>query len=139
MATRVVSGSIGWLVGLAASSLIAFGLFAITRTTSMVLLGRIRPFSETAVWVIGLTCLAIVGVLLLARVKTRSLGALLLAASSFLVHFALYDLTTKSSTIGAMSFDSPGWTFAIACLIGSLVTLFLAATVLWSTQRKAAS
>ena len=133
---QIVSGGIGVLVVAAASALIVFGVIAISRTSALALQGAIRPFSETAIWVIGLTALAIVGTALLLRQRTRSLGALALAASSAVVHFGLYDLINKSATIGAM-IVLPHWSIAIACLIGALVLLFLSAALLWAPSRKA--
>ena len=133
--TRVVGSAVAVLVALAASTLIVFGLIAIQRTAFWVAQGYVRPWSETAVWVIGLTGLAIVGALLLLRRKTRPLGALVLAASSPLVHFGLYDLFSKSVTIAALAI-APGWSVAVVCLMACLVLLFVSAAVLWAPSRK---
>ena len=133
---RIVSGAVSTMVLAAASALIVFGVVVISRTSAMALRGEIRPFSDTAVWVIGLTALAVVGLLLLVRQRTRWLGAVVLAASSALVHFGLYDLINKSATIGAM-IVSPMWSLAVACVIGALVLLFLSAALLWAPTRKA--
>lgn len=130
---RVVSGSVRALVLLAASSLLVLGVLAISRTAAFVARGEIRPWSETAMWVIGLTGLAAVGLLLTLRTRTRLLGALSLAGSSALVHVALYDLLTKSATVGALGF-TPGWSMAVGLLIAAYVTLFTAAAVLWLPQ-----
>lgn len=133
--TRVVGGVVAWLVALAASVLIVFGLVAIQRTAFYVSQEYVRPWSETAVWVIGLTSLAIAGAALLLRRKTRALGALVLAASSPLVHFGLYDLYSKSVTVGMLN-NAPGWSVAVVCLIACLVLLFGSAAVLWAPSRK---
>ena len=135
---RIVSGGVTALVLAAASALIVFGVVVISRTSTMALRGEIRPFSETAIWVIGLTALAVVGLLLLLRQRTRSLGAIVLAASSALVHFGLFDLINKSATIGAM-IVYPQWSIAVALFIGALVLLFLSAALLWAPSRKATS
>ena len=136
IADRVVGGAVAGLVALAASSLIVFGLIAIQRTAFYVSQQYVRPWSETAVWVIGLTGLAIVGAVLLLRRRTRWIGALALAASSAVVHFGLYDLYNKSATIGAMYY-APHWSLAVGCVIGFLVLLFLSAALLWAPTRKA--
>ena len=137
-AQRVVSGAVLALVLVAASILVVFGVVVIARNMAMVGRGEIRPFSETAVWVIGLSALALVGLVLLARERTRSLGAIALAASSAVVHLGLYDLLTKSATVGAMLY-SPSWSIAVAFLIGALVLLFLSAALLWAPARKASA
>ena len=136
--TRVVGGAVAGLVVLAASALIVFGVIVITRTAFFVSQQYIRPWSETAVWVIGLTALAIVGTLLLLRRRTRALGALALAASAPLVHLGLFDLLNKSATIGALSY-TPGWGTAVVCVMVFLVLLFASAAVLWMPTRKASS
>lgn len=133
--TRVVGGAVAWLVVLAASSLIVLGLIAITRTAFFVSQQYVRPWSETAVWVIGLTALAIVGTLLLLRRRTRAIGAVALVASVPLVHFGLYDLYNKSATIGALSV-MPGWGTAVVCVMAALVLLFASAALLWMPTRK---
>jgi hypothetical protein len=136
--TRVVAGSVAALVTLAASALIALGVIAIVRTGLYVSLGYVRPWSETAIWVIGLTALAAVGCALLLRRRTRPLGAIVLAGSSPLVHVALYDLYSKSATIIALS-NTSVWGTAIVCVMVSLVLLFVSAAVLWMPTRKAAA
>ena len=138
METRIIGGGVAWLVGVAASTLIAFGLVAIGRTAVYVSQQYVRPWSETAIWVLALTALAIAGTLLLLRRRTRSLGAAALAASAPLVHFGLYDLYNKSATIGALSY-SPGWSVAVVCVMAFLVLLFAAAAVLWLPSRKASA
>lgn len=136
--TRVVGGSIRALVLLAASSLIVLGVVAIARTAAAVAGGGIRPWSETAVWVIALTSLAVVGSVLTLKASTRAFGALALAASSALIHFALFDLITKSATLGVLSFR-PGWSESIVLLIASYVVLFISAAILWLPQRSKAT
>ena len=135
---RVVSGGVGALVVAAASALVVFGVAVITRTSALAVRGAILPFSETALWVFGLTGLAVFGLLLLVRQKTRPLGAVALAGSSALVHFGLFDLLNKSATISALSY-TPQWSTAVACLIAALVLLFLSAALLWAPSRKAIS
>lgn len=135
--TRVVGGGVAALVTVSASALIAFGLIAIARTAFYVSQQYVQPWSETAIWVIALTALATVGALLLLRQKTRPLGAIVLAASSPLVHFGLYDLYNKSATIGALSYQ-PGWSIAVVCVIAFFVLLFSSAALLWTPLRKAA-
>jgi hypothetical protein len=136
--TRVVGSTVAVLVALAASSLIVFGLIAIQRTAFFVSQQYVRPWSETAVWVIGLTALAVVGALLLLRRRTRPLGAIALAASSPLLHFGLYDLYSKSATVAQLS-SAPGWSVAVVCIMACLVLLFVAAAVLWTPSRKDAA
>ena len=136
--TRVIGGSIRALVLLAASSLITLGVVAIARTAAAVASGTVRPGSETAVWVIALTSLAVVGVILTLRMKTRAFGAVSLAASSALIHFALFDLINKSATVGVLSFR-PWWSESIVLLIASYVVLFIAAAILWLPQSSKAT
>ncbi len=138
METRVVGGVVAWLVALAASSLIVFGLIAIQRTAFFVAQDYVRPWSETAVWVIGLTELAIVGAFLLLQRRSRPFGAIALAASVPLVHFGLYDLDNKSVTAGALS-NTPGWGVAVVCAMACLALLFISAAVLWAPSRRASS
>ena len=134
---RIVSGGITALVLAAASALIVLGLVAISRTAFYVSQGYVRPWSETAVWVSCFTALAIAGALLLLRSRTRWLGAVALAASTPLVHFALYDLYNKSATIVALS-NTSTWSIAIVCLMAFTALVFTAAAVLWMPTRKAA-
>lgn len=136
--TRVIGGSIRALVLIAASSLIALGVVAIARTAAAVASGSARPWSETAVWVIALTGLAVVGTILTLPARTRVFGALVLAASSAVIHFALYDLITKSATIGVLTFR-PGWSESIVLLIASYVVVFTSAAILWLPQRSKAT
>ena len=136
--TRVVGGALAVLVALAASILIVFGLIAIQRTAFYVTQEYVRPWSETAVWVIGLTGLAIAGAAMLLRRKTRPLGAVGLAASVPLVHLGLYDLYNKSVTVGALSY-TPGWGVAVVCVMACLSLLFISAAVMWAPARKASS
>lgn len=131
--TRLVNGSIRTLVLVAASSLIALGVVAIARTAAAVASGAVRPWSETAIWVIALTALAVVGLALTVRTRTRVVGAVALALSSAVVHFGLFDLLTKSATIGVISFR-PGWSESIVLLMCSYVVLFIAAAIHWLPQ-----
>jgi len=133
---RIVGNAVTALVALAASALIALGLVAIARTAYAVTEWGVRPWSETAVWVIGLTGLAVAGAALLLRRRTRALGAIVLAAASPVVHFALYDLYNKSATIIALS-NASTWAIAITLVMASLMLLFVSAAVLWLPARKA--
>ncbi len=135
---RVVGSAVAVLVALAASTLIVFGLIAIQRTAFWVSQQYVRPWSETAVWVMGLTGLAISGALLLLRRRTRALGAIALAASVPVVHVGLYDLQNKSVTVGALSY-TPGWGVAVVCVMACLALLFISAAVMWAPARKASS
>lgn len=131
--TRLIGGSIRALVLLAASSLVALGVISIARTFAYVSRGDIRPWSETSMWVVSLTGLVVVGVALTARARTRALGALVLAAGSPVIHFALFDLYNKSATIAALSYR-PGWSESIVLGMAAYTTLFIAAAILWLPQ-----
>jgi hypothetical protein len=133
--TRVVGGAVSTLVALAASALIVLGITAIARTAYWVSQGWVHPWSQTAVSVMGITALALLGASLLLRRHTRPLGAVALAASTPIAHFALFDLANKSATILALS-NAQSWSVAIGCIIGSLVLLFCSAAILWLPARK---
>lgn len=139
MERRVVGGLIGWMVGIAASSLLAFGVFSIAVTTQFVVRGEVRPFSATAVTVLCLTIAVGCGVIMLARRRTRALGALWLAPTSLLIHFGLFDLFNKSQTIARLSSEFLGWGIVSVLIMAAVSLVFLSAAVLWMPTRKDAS
>jgi len=136
MERRVVGGLIGWMVGIAASSLLAFGIFSIAITIQFVVRGEIRPFSATAVTVLCLTIAVGCGVVLLLRRRTRALGALWLAPTSLLIHFGLSDLYSKSQTVARLSSEFLGWGIMSVLTMVAISLVFLAAAVLWVPARK---
>ncbi|RJT89188.1 hypothetical protein D6T64_07975 [Cryobacterium melibiosiphilum] len=102
--------------------------------------GLIRGGSATSVAVLVFTALAACGVMLLARRKTRFLGALWMILPTIgVIHYGLYQLYSLSATVGALMFSMPGWSLASDALTVGLVVYFAAATIWWWPARAARS
>ena len=136
MATRVLGAGVATLSAAAASLLIGLGVVTLVRRSWAVEQNYLPPSSANAAWVLALTALAVVGALLLLRRRTRSLGALALALSTALVHFALWELSNKSDTLLALN-QMPVWDVAVACSTLCLVFIFLSEVVLSLPARRA--
>lgn len=141
---RRVEGVSAALALLPAVAVLALGLYVLFRVAAGVATGLIRGGSGTSAAVLVFTALAACGVLLLARRKTRFLGALwMLAPSVGVIHYGLYQLYSLSATVGALMFSMPGWSLASDALIVGLVVYFAAAAIWWwparSTRRSRVS
>jgi len=143
---RRVEGAVSALVLIVASAVLGWGLFVLTRITLSVIGEQIRPGSATALTIISFTVLAIGALVLLARRRTRFLGALIMVIASFgLVHFGLFQLYSLSATVGALTysmpsltatlgawtFTMPSWDLASNTLIAGLSLFFTAAAIWW--------
>jgi hypothetical protein len=128
---RRANGAVAMLVVLLAASVTAFGFYVLTRVASSVRAGDIRPASDTAVTLIGLTALALCGLALLSFPRTRFTGALAMIAPGIgLIHLGLYQLYSLSATVGVM-FGMPGWNLASRGLIAGITVCFTAAAIWW--------
>ena len=133
---RRVEGAAAGLVLAAALSVLGLGLYVLVRVAAAVVAGGIRDWSGTSVAVIVFTALAACGVLLLARRKTRFVGALwMLAPSIGVIHYGLFQLYSISATVGALMFSMPGWRLASDALTVGLVVYFAAAAIWWWPAR----
>lgn len=134
-----VEGAVSALVPVVASAVLGGGLFVLTRIALSTIGGQIRPGSATALTIAVFTGLAVLGLVLLPRRRTRVLGALVMVLPSFgLVHFGLLQLYSLSATVGALTFTMPGWDLASNSLIAGLGLFFTAAAIWWWPEQRAA-
>ena len=134
-----VEGAVSALVLVVASAVLGWGLFVLTRIALSVIGEQIRPGSATALTIASSTVLAVGGLVLLSRRRTRVLGALVMVLASFgLVHFGLFQLYALSATVGALTFTMPGWDLASNSLIAGLGLFFTAAAIWWWPEHRTA-
>ena len=132
-----IEGAISSLVLIAASAVLGWGLFVLTRIGLSTIGEQIRFGSATAVTIASFTALAACGLVLLLRRRTRVGGALVMVLPSFgLVHFGLFQLYSLSATVGALTFTMPGWELASNSLIVGLGLFFTAAAIWWWPERR---
>ncbi|MFC5931388.1 hypothetical protein [Cryobacterium melibiosiphilum] len=137
---RRIEATAASLVLVAAIAVFGLGLYVLVRVGTGVATGLIRGGSATSVAVLVFTALAACGVMLLARRKTRFLGALWMILPTIgVIHYGLYQLYSLSATVGALMFSMPGWSLASDALTVGLVVYFAAATIWWWPARAARS
>lgn len=127
--------SVSSLLSVYAVILLAWGIYVCARVAQNVAWGYIKPWSVTSVMLLAGTALAACGVVLVARAKTRALGALWLALPTvILVHSGFYQLFSISATMPMLTYMA-GWSLAVHVLVLGALTLLAAASVwTWPTR-----
>jgi hypothetical protein len=112
--------------------LVAWGVYVCLRVAQNVAAGEIKPWSLTSITLLVATALAGCGLVLVARPRTRPIGALWLAVPTvILVHSGLYQLYFLSATLSWFSWALTGWSLAVNLLVVGALILLAAATI-WS-------
>ncbi|PRY65023.1 hypothetical protein B0I08_11140 [Glaciihabitans tibetensis] len=115
----------------AASLIVLWGLYVLTRVMTTAARGGFSPWSNTTVTLGVATALAALGLVLMARKKTRALGTLwLIVPTAILIPTGLSLLYPISATVGVL-FNQPEWAPATHLLTGGL-SLFLVAASIWN-------
>lgn len=118
--------------------LVVFGSYVIGRTLLAVAAGTIAANSSTFVAVAISTGLAIIGMLLLLRERTRFVGALWMIVPVIgILHFGVFALYDLSATVGGMIGGTllGSWEPLTTCLIAGVALCFISAAVAWAPVR----
>lgn len=120
-------------VGLTAAACVtAWGAYVLLRVVLAAWSGDIAWGSQTFIAICAFTGASACGTVLLARRRTRALGAIwMMLPSAALVHLGLFKLFSVSATVGVLMNSVPAWGSANALTMAGLGALFLACGIWW--------